>query len=374
MEKNKSQKDTEQIKNYFKVIEEVLPEYIKDTLQLKEAKLNEKKFIDFGSYSTSFDNSKIANPRLKFISDIIQELVRKETGLSDFFVLKEKEKKYENELMEIEEERAKYVKLREVLLEKLTSREDVRFKKYVTLSQKLEQELIHIGEFNFKRKLGHTISPAERNNLIRIEKEIENDKEWREVLLSEFLKVNSDIVYKIRNINKYIEKLLFKQGEISFYLNEISHKKNEFQINQNSEKINWKDVEKKIIEELKEFFNSIDFSLKMEEFNPDYFSKLISLFDNSNIRKWKKIPPVILFLPFPSEGNFFSEKNIILYPALKDTIKRIKGFTLYLIANVKEIKNKYTENEVSLFINGAIKGDKIIHDKKFYYLKELFGL
>jgi len=280
--------------------------------------------------------------KILFLTDFIKNEIEIFTGLKNFLKEKESKKEYEKELFKLEEERMELSKIREKLLLSLGGETNQDIKKYITQSTKLEQEIPHIAEYNFKRKTGLAISPQERDNLIRLEKEIEDDNEWRETILSNFVKRYPKIVQEIRKINKAIETILNKEGEVLFYLNQKENFLQKF-----TEKDRIMDNEKKqqVLYKISFILNTLIETCSSDEFLPfqesaiiideGFIENLESLYKKEekiikHLLARKKDIPKILLLPFTKKSFYNKENNLLIAPVYSSNFLPIyEAFALF---------------------------------------------
>jgi len=357
---------------FLEILKTIIRKKIEDINSLKPLKFTsiERLFIDFlwldmrlfKSGSALYD--KIWNiieenkfsDRMFFLTDFIRNEMERLTGLDEFFKENNEKKEYEKMLFKLEDERLKLSKLRENLLFKLGGENNQEIRKYITQSTKLEQEIPHIAEYNYKRKEGETITPQERNNLIRLEKQIDDDNEWRETILSNFVKSHPEIVQEIRKINKAIATILNKEGEILYFLNKKEKFLKKFQEDKQILDEN-KSIEvlDKIVEVIESFINSYS----RNNFLPFQESELIidsgffealdvlnkkeeKIIKHLQIRK--KRTPRILFLPFVKDSFFEKERNLIILPVYSlNIIPLYKAFGLFKwnIDTLHDVKTEY---------------------------------
>ena len=328
--------------------------------------------------------NKFSHKNLLFFSDFIKDKIETEIGLKEYFNKKRESKSYEEDLFKLEDEKNKFAKLRESLLYKLTGADDNLIKKYLTQSMKLEQEIPHIAEYNWKKRQGVAISPKERDNLLRLEKEIEEDEKWREVVLSNFLKINPQVVYDIRKINKSINAILEKQGEINYYINLYDKFFKDFE----NKKL---EISNSLFQKIENYFDNFFKNYSTKNFLPISAENIILNFnlkeaiDNilkneekfiKSLETRKKEIPNILLLPFIDTPKFLKDLNIIIIPLYSNSINNLYfGWALFKweMDTIHNVKTEFCILKQNRGIAPEILKKKFL-EKYFYFLydKEKF--
>jgi len=268
-------------------------------------------------------------------TDFIEQEINSTFSFDSLFKDINIKKEYESQLFKLEDERMKLAKAREKILISLAGKENIEIRKYITQSMKLEQEIPHISEYNFKRKNGYTITPKERDNLIKLEKMIDNDNEWRDTILSNFIKVDSKAVQDVKKINKAITTILNKEGEILYHINEKEKVISDFKDKgSNIDNEKFQQTIEVMIQNIKDIFSNYF----VESFIPLNANDVISIKDLNfhitdiyksdekfveylSVRKKRK--PSVLLLPFKVIPTYDSKKNFILLPIYENEISNI---------------------------------------------------
>ncbi len=320
--------------NFFR---ELLSQKLEDINNLQDISFSEAEIqmLNFLSsdFSYSIDNLKFDNINFYLYVNFLKLQLKILTNTKKYFDLLQEKKRLYDYLVKFENKKNEIYKIREKLILGLSENENsIIAKKFITQTIKYEQEIPHIAQLEVKRKNGKTITKQERDNLIFLENSIKDDKEWCDVFLSNFSKKFPDVISKIRTINKKLDTLLKKEGEILYYIDDVEKEITDLQINKN---FLTNEKKQEVVNEITAFIdnymqsnNISDIIVNDTIFFEKYFEQLKNfLTSEKHIIKIQRKPINILFVPFIDDSIFINTDKLFILPIyLRDEYVLKKAF------------------------------------------------